>query len=355
MTPQALIPRPDVLQVPWGWFQALLVFTFILHLLLMNTMLGNAILAVFAGLGRNEDYLAMEKQASLNLPYTIAFTVNIGVAPLLFLQVLYGNLVYASSVLMAVYWLSVVGMLIIAYYCAYIYDFKFEALGAGRTFLIGASAVLMLAVGFIFTNNMTMMLVPAKWQAYFDNPNGTILNLSEPTLIPRYLHFVTASVAIGGLSQAIYWKIRQSKGRPEAGARVAIGMRWFLRASLAQLVLGTWFLLALPERVLGKLTGGAAYPSVLLVAAVLGVLLVLYSGFKQRVWLATAGVVATVSIMVLIRDLVRAAYLAPFFSVTDLKVAPQYSPMIMFLVSFAVGLVIVAYMLKLAAAAGKEA
>ena len=64
---------------------------------------------------------------------------------------------------------------------------------------------------------------------------------------------------------------------------------------------------------------------------------------------------ATVSIMVLIRDLVRAAYLAPFFSVTDLKVAPQYSPMIMFLVSFAVGLVIVAYMLKLAAAAGKEA
>ncbi len=355
MTPVTLVPQPDVLQVPWGWFQALLVFTFILHLLLMNTMLGNAILAVFAGLGRNEDYHAMEKQASVNLPYAIAFTVNIGVAPLLFLQVLYGHLIYASSVLMAVYWLSVVGLLIIAYYCAYIYDFKFEALGSRRTLLIAASAVLMLTIGFIFTNNMTLMLTPAKWQAYFSNPNGTILNLSDPTLVPRYLHFVTASVAIGGLSQAIYWKIRQQKGLEQAASRVAIGMRWFFRATVVQLALGTWFLLALPSGVLSRLTSGALYPTILLIAAATAVLLVLYFGIKQQVWPAAACVAATVTIMVLIRDFVRAAYLEPFFSLSDLKVAPQYSPMIMFLVSFVVGLIIVAYMLKLAAAAGKEA
>jgi len=37
-----------------------------------------------------------------------------------------------------------------------------------------------------------------------------------------------------------------------------------------------------------------------------------------------------------------------------LKVVPEYSPMILFLISFAIGLALVFYMLKLAADAGKE-
>ncbi len=48
------------------------------------------------------------------LPLVIAFAVNFGVAPLLFLQVLYGHFIYTSSILMGIFWISIIPALIIA-------------------------------------------------------------------------------------------------------------------------------------------------------------------------------------------------------------------------------------------------
>ena len=50
MDPARLIPAPDPLPVPWGWFQVLLLLTFVLHLLFMNTMLGTGIIALVSHL-----------------------------------------------------------------------------------------------------------------------------------------------------------------------------------------------------------------------------------------------------------------------------------------------------------------
>jgi hypothetical protein len=58
--------------------------------------------------------------------------------------------------------------------------------------------------------------------------------------------------------------------------------------------------------------------------------------------------------MVLMRDLVRTGYLAPYFSLSELQVTPEYSPLIFFLVVFALGLALVGYMLKLVFASRKE-
>ena len=85
---------------------------------------------------------------------------------------------------MAVYWLSVVGLVIAAYASAYYYDFRYETLGSMRALFAAVTAVCLLTVAFIFTNNMTLMLVPEDWTAYFDNAAGTILHFREPTLIP---------------------------------------------------------------------------------------------------------------------------------------------------------------------------
>jgi len=58
--------------------------------------------------------------------------------------------------------------------------------------------------------------------------------------------------------------------------------------------------------------------------------------------------------MVLTRDLVRQAFLAPYFSPADLEVVPQYAPLLVFILCLAIGLTLIAYMLWLAARAGKE-
>lgn len=353
MNSGSLIPIPDAIPVHWGWFQVFLIVTFILHLLFMNIMLGSAILALLREFFMDNDADSLNFHAAEKLPYSIAFTVNMGVAPLLFIQVLYGHFIYTSSILMAVYWLSIILLLIVAYYAAYIYDFQFKAMGRARIIFISISVVLLLWIGFVFTNNMVMMIQPERWSAYFRNPFGTLFSLKEPMLIPRYLHFVMASVAVAGLAQAVFWSLKKRDTVREKAVRS--GLNWFSRATCIQLATGIWFLASLPEEKMMLFLGKGILHTVLLACgAILGGA-ALFTAGRNKVWLTCALALAAVVSMVLVRDLLRSAYLNPYFSLDSLKLAPEYSPLILFLLAFAGGIASIAYMLKLVAASGKAA
>lgn len=344
MDPSRLIPTADPIPVAWEWFQVLLLFTFVLHLLSMNTMLGTGIIAFVAHFRKKGPAAHLPQDISTKLPYTIAFTVNLGVAPLLFLQILYGHFFYVSSILMAAYWISIVGALILAYYSAYIYDFKFQALGSSRILFLGLALMILLAIAFLFSNNVTLMLQPSKWTAYFENRSGTILNLSDPTLIPRYLHFITASIAVGGLFVALLARF----GTRDAGARrgrIDFGLQWFSYATLAQVFIGLWFLMALPAEIMMGFMGQNAFHSGVFLTAVGGAVASLIFGFKRRLFLATVSLLVTVILMVILRDLVRDGYLKPFFSPSSLQVMEQVSPLMMFLGCLFLGLGVVGWML----------
>ncbi len=131
-----------------------------------------------------------------------ALTVNLGVPPLLFLQVLYGQFLYSSAILSAVYWMLLVAVVMSSYGLLYVHA------GRAKRGLFGGAAGLplslavcgLLATSFILTNVMSLMLRPDSWSQYFFDAKGTILNLGDPTFLPRWLHFVFASLAVGGLS-----------------------------------------------------------------------------------------------------------------------------------------------------------
>ena len=106
----SIIPTADTIPVHWLWFQVLLIFTFFIHMILMNFLLGGSLLTLwdlFTG--------KLEKRTTGSIPTLVALTVNFGVPPLLFVQVLYGHLFYSSSVMLAVPWILVVPILILAY------------------------------------------------------------------------------------------------------------------------------------------------------------------------------------------------------------------------------------------------
>ncbi len=113
---ESIIPTADTIPVHWLWFEVLLIFTFFIHMILMNFILGGSLLTVW-DLLRGK----LEKKASGSIPTLIALTVNFGVPPLLFVQVLYGHLFYTSSVMVAVPWILVIPVLILAYYGAYLF------------------------------------------------------------------------------------------------------------------------------------------------------------------------------------------------------------------------------------------
>lgn len=356
MNPAALIPTPDTLQVPWGWFQVLLLLTLFLHILLMNVMLGSAVIALVNLFRHDSGASPVARDISRRLPFTIAFTVNFGIAPLLFVQVLYGHFLYTSSVLMANFWIMVIPLLIFGYYMAYILDYRFDVLHTRRLLLNGLVVATLLTIAFLMTTNFTLLQHPESWTRYLSRPGGLLLNLNDPTLFPRYLHFVVAAVAVGGLSLALLAEWRMRRGDREAASMVRTGCNWFGIATIVNFGIGFWFFGTLPRQVMDLNTiGGVLIAVLLLTGIVLGALAVIAS-LQARLWAAISFALPAIFVMITMRELVRAAYLRPFFSLGELKVVPQYSPMLLFLVTLAGGVLLVVWMLKLArrAVAPKE-
>ncbi len=342
------IPAPDTLPAAWGWFQGFLMLMFPLHLLLMNAMLGFAVVSLYALLkgGKTDRRLAHELAKAL--PVVIAFAVNFGVAALLFIQVILGHFFYTSSVLMAVFWLSVPLLLIVAYYAAYIYDFRFESLGKAGAVPIALASAIFFVIAFFFTSNTTLMIEPLRWSGYFSDPGGTLLDAGSGAVWARYLHFVTSGLAVGGLSVAVFgrWKARHD---PPLGERaVKIGMHLFSMLTALQLGLGAWYLVSLPRPVMLLFMGGGKAATALLVAGLALTLAVLVTGFLRKVALSAGLAVPLVYVMAFMRDAVRSGSLKPYYAPETLAVAPvvEYSPLVLFVVTLVLGAAVIAWMVR---------
>ncbi|MFZ5570461.1 MAG: hypothetical protein ACOZF0_08650 [Thermodesulfobacteriota bacterium] len=346
----ALVPSPDAIPVHWGWLRIFHLATFFLHLLCMNVMLGGSLIACFEVLGNPSAKPGEgEYRRTLfqHLPFAAAFAVNAGVAPLLFLQTLYGNLIYTSSILMGAYWLSVIGALLIAYYGAYFLKYRYDALGALRLFPAILVPLLLLYIAFVFTSNMALMQQPAAWDAYFTNPGGTMLPVSDPTLPPRFFHFVTASVAVAGLFTAAFWSLGKRKATAAAERHVRRGMRYYIGATWVQMAVGLWLLWKHPGPVRGLMLGGDPLVTALLVFGLLSGFAGIVLAWKRRVWATVWVTLASVGFMVGLREAVRTAYLAPYFTLDSIPVQPQYGPLAVFILALAAGAAAIIHMLRL--------
>ena len=226
-----LVPPPVGLPAPAGFMKILQLLTFYLHILLVNVLLGSVLLAVL-----DRRVSLPETAGELDfLSKTLALAVNLAIAPFLFLQVVYGSFLYPSLVLMAVWWVAVFILVMLAYYGLYISS---EAFGTAlptsavrparthrfgqhdrRNLVMGVTAMLLLLTAFLLTSMNSLMQRPDHWAAWFSSPHGNVLNFSDPSLIPRFLHMVTASLAMGGLVMA--WRARLSL-RPGRAGRASL-------------------------------------------------------------------------------------------------------------------------------------
>ena len=356
-----LIPAPDPnpLPAPFWLFKLLLVVTFFLHVLVMNTMFGGAFLALVARWRASRDEYAGRLFLDLasKLPPLLAATITLGIAPLLFVQVLYGQFFYTSSILMAWPWFLLLVCLVLAYYSFYC------AAAPGPTeparsgpVLLGA-ALLIAAIAFLQTTNATLSQTPAAWAAkYFSHPNGWNLNVSEPTLVPRLLHFLVAAVAVAGLALAAvalrYWNSASDSGYARYAFRV--GARAFLFATMAQFCFGLWFLAALPTDQRMIFLGGDPLASACIglgAAAAIGLIFAvstaLHTETPHRVVYFAAGATAVVIfLMVVARDRLRDAALQPYFHPGQFAERTQFSTLPLFLVLFGGGVALWVVMLR---------
>ncbi|MGA9364798.1 MAG: hypothetical protein WBW16_10550 [Bacteroidota bacterium] len=365
---QSNIPVPDLdpvsLPAPVWLLRALLLLTFFLHVIPMNLALGGGFVAAITDwIGRrknSEHHLSLARSLARILPIVIAFAITLGVAPLLFIQVLYGQFFYTSSILLAWPWLSVIVLLVFSYYGFYLYSFRWEQLQGKRLVIVLASAVLFAVIGFLYTNNLVLMLTPEKWAAmYFQDPHGTHLNFSDPTVVPRFLHFLTASFALAGLLTAVLGLLKRRQDFAYSRWAIRYGVLWFIIATLLQFVVGAWFFLSLPHAVRVVFMGGDGFATAVFALALVcafASLVMMVIGFASSnpAWKLITGIVLialTIICMVIIRDFVRGAYLERYFDATKFSVEPQTGVIVLFFLLLVGGLGVIGYMIRKVVAA----
>jgi hypothetical protein len=345
MDPSALVPTPEVIPAPVFVFELLGGLTLLLHLIAVNIVLGTLLVR---GWKLYQPRASGKSPFWKGLPHTLALAINLGVAPLLFLQVTWGTHFFSSSVLMAVPWLLVIPTLILAYYGLY-------ALQTGRAQELVAPivALLMLAIAFVLVNNMTLMLEPGRWAVYERSRDGLFLNLSMPLIWPRWLHFVVACVAVGGLFQAVQEGWRRWRHRSVIRARRERGLAIFAWATKVQVLVGLTQIAVLPpglrNQFLGKdplLTGLA----VLGLALALGAIV---TGQMKKLWPTTGLYLVTMVVMIAMRQALRVAFQRNPGQLLDLHVQTEWGPLLLFLACFVAGLWAVAWMVRLVLRSGE--
>ena len=355
-----LIPAVDPagLPGPMWLFHVLLVFTFFLHLVFMNLTLGGTLLAVVAHRasgGRRDDFrsvLAGRLMAINN--YGISLTITTGVAPLLFIQVIYHQYFYSATILLAPVWLAMLVLLTGGYYAAYLYKFRgAPTRGSGGGLWLGLSAGLFLLIAMIHVAVNLVHAQPAKWGSLAD---GSWSVLSDPTYWPRLLHFVLAGLGFAALVTA-WWAVRRaSEGiDPETNTEIARwAWRWALWTTVLQVVDGFLLLLLLPGQVLrGVMAGGIGTLGPLTLAILLGIgLLMMLAKVSNPVENrglvggTLAAMTLTIAVMTVTRHQVRALYLEPSTAQFSFEVVPQWGNFALFAVLLVAGLVTVGSMLR---------
>ncbi len=355
------IPQPDPvpLAAPMWLLWALLLFTFLLHLIPMNLVLGGSVLAAIARVrSRKGDRPHEARLAHFFVkaaPVLISATVSLGVAALLFLQVLYGRVFFSSAVLMGWWWLGVIPLLILAYYASYLLAFREHHLGAAGTFLAWLIAAVAGLIALIYSSNMTLMLKPQEMVAlYAASGRGVHLNLMDMTLLPRHLHMLLGAIAVSGMAVALVAAMVQKKDPEHSRWGIRYGAAVAAVATGLNIFAGMWWLAALPRDVMLRFMGQDMSAMIVLLLGILltvtGVGLLLLATASTRaprtVVVAAVHLLAGIVLMLLTRDTVRTASLAQAGFQSVNWVEPQWGPILIFVVLLVVAVGTVVWMVR---------
>jgi hypothetical protein len=365
-------PYPAVDPIPLPapiWLLKLLhIVTLSLHFVAVEMLLGGLLLAVLLSLVRGSpSSLVTARALARRLTVVMTYVINLGVPPLLFAQVLYGRALYTSSVLIGVYWISIIGMLMLAYWLLYKFSTRLEA--GKSAWWVGLTAWLIAgSVARLLSTNMTLMLRPEVWRdMYSASAMGAYLPTGDPTLTPRWLLMLAGGLFVGGLWM-VYLAGRSTFTADEKrfvgglGGKVAAGF------GVIYLAAGLWAASVQPEAVkaglathpLYRFAGLAGYCWVSLV--VVAVLLAVFAGFAKAsaslagvlAWAAVLVAVLTEMAFTVYRDGVRdLSLLSKGYDVWDRVVVTNWSVVGIFLVLFVAGLGVIGWLVSVVARARK--
>jgi len=343
-------------------FQALMVLTFSLHIVFVNLTLGTIFLAVLGRLKTGERWGRLASAMAQCSTVNISLAILLGVAPLLFVQVIYDPFWYASNNLSAAWVIGFVFIMMAGYSATYL--FLSGEKTRKRNTLFGATAfVLFLLAGFIMHVLGFQALQPEKWLGWYTSHGaaataGTVLHDFS---LPRFLHFIIPAFAVTGvflMLYAWYFRVRPDIDRAYLDWAGRLGAKMAFHATTAEILTGLLWLLVIPGE-LRFYANPFLHAGLLLGFALLGLLFMAQRSddAAQRLAIpAAAATFVTILEMSAAREALRMAYLKRFdYSPFSHHLNLDWPSTALFFGTFALCLSVLAYLLTVVFSAGRVA
>jgi len=356
---------PIPLPAPIWLIKLLHIVTLALHFVAVEMLLGGLLIAVVLSLFRSSPHASVTARAlAKRMTVVMTYVINLGVPPLLFAQVLYGRALYTSSVLIGVYWISIIAVLTLAYWLLYQFAARLEA--GKSAWWIGLSAWLLAGyIARMLSTNMTLMLRPQVWRdMYSASALGAYLPTGDPTLTPRWLLMMTGGLFVGGL-WLVYLAGRSTFTTEEKQFVAGLGGKIAAAFGLLYLVAGIWAARVQPDAVKAGLSthplyhfasfAGYGWMALVVVAVLVAALAGIgHVGSNLLGWVAATLTLLIELTLVIYRDGVRdLSLLAKGFDVWDRTVVTNWGVVGLFLILFVGGLGVVGWLISVVARAEK--
>ena len=188
------LPLPEWLLV------TLLVFSFLLHIIFINLMVGGSIVTLWAQIKglKNKEYDTFAHEIAKTITVNKSIAVVLGVAPLLSINTLYTIYFYSANALTGFAWIMIIPLVTIAFLLTYLHKYTWSTFEKNRKLHIGIMALavaIFLFIPLIFLTNVNLMMFPEKWGTV----QGFLSALMLPNVFPRYLEFLGACIAVTGI------------------------------------------------------------------------------------------------------------------------------------------------------------
>lgn len=238
-------------------FIVLGVLTFALHILFVQLMLGTSLITLIGAFSQNTYWRRLGAAMLEIAKVSVSVAIVIGVAPLLFVQVVYDPHWYTSNVLSADWVISFIVILILAYWAMYFYYFR-NAKQTDKTqqptsrWSMLLSLFLMLVVGFIMHSLTSQILHPELWKEwYMQNGmldySGSQLHAYNPW---RYAFFISLAIPVAGGMLVTYRRfksVREDADHDYLNWAAGLGKKWMVVGSVISTVLYVGWMMTLPE------------------------------------------------------------------------------------------------------------
>lgn len=299
-------------------YLVLYVVTLVAHALLVGYVLaGTAYVAVVrcvgAARGRAvDDALA---PALLDwLPFGLGAAITAGVAPLLFLQILYKESFYTANLLLFHRWMAVVPVLIVGFYALYLA--KTERAARWRPWARAAIPLVATAcfafVAYSWTENHLLALDKSAWVPMYAAGDHMYTGPSTLARFALWLGFAGPIMAAIAGWQLWAAQLEADAARVAARRLGAVAMAGLVAAVAPAAILWS----RLPEASIELVTSGAVAPHVVLaavgvIAQLAGWVAQLRAGRIAPTWLAVCGAGAVLTVLggAMVREALRVAAL----------------------------------------------